>query len=255
MSLSAPPSTGQRPNGTVDAIVVVHNGAAWLAQCLDGLAAQTLPPARLVVVDVASSDTSNAIARAHSGVRRAIPSVEIVRLDGRVPIGRAIDRRHRGAPRRRRRVHELGLGAPRRHRAARQRARAAAPGRAPLEVRRGGRAEDRRLGRPATPRRDGHPDHPHGPPPGLARPRGGRPGPVRPPRGRPRGEHERHARAPLRLRRPRWLRPCVRRARSRSRLRLAGPARRPSRRRRAGGGRARRVRRHRRGATGCPQAA
>ncbi|KRB48034.1 family 2 glycosyl transferase [Terrabacter sp. Root181] len=91
VSLSAPPSTGQRPNGTVDAIVVVHNGAAWLAQCLDGLAAQTLPPARLVIVDVASSDTSNAIARAHSGVRRAIPSVEIVRLDGRVPIGRAID--------------------------------------------------------------------------------------------------------------------------------------------------------------------
>ncbi len=91
VSLSAPPSTGQRPNGTVDAIVVVHNGAAWLAQCLDGLAAQTLPPARLVVVDVASSDTSNAIARAHSGVRRAIPSVEVVRLDRRVPIGRAIE--------------------------------------------------------------------------------------------------------------------------------------------------------------------
>ena len=92
VSLSAPPSTGPRPNGKVDAIVVVHNGAAWLAQCLDGLAAQTLPPARLVVVDVASSDTSNAIARAHSGVRRAIESVEIVRLDARVPVGHAIER-------------------------------------------------------------------------------------------------------------------------------------------------------------------
>ena len=91
-SLSAPPSTGQRPNATVDAIVVVHNGATWLAQCLDGLAAQTLPPARLVIVDVASSDTSNAIARAHTGVRRAIESVEVVRLDARVPIGRAIER-------------------------------------------------------------------------------------------------------------------------------------------------------------------
>jgi GT2 family glycosyltransferase len=92
VSLSAPPSTGQRPNATVDAIVVVHNGAAWLAQCLDGLAAQTLPPARLVVVDVASSDSSNAIAHAHSGVRKAIHSVEVVRLDTRVPIGRAIER-------------------------------------------------------------------------------------------------------------------------------------------------------------------
>ena len=92
VSLSAPPSTGQRPNGTVDAIVVVHNGAAWLAQCLDGLAAQTLPPARLVIVDVASSDTSRAIATAHQGVRRAIPSVEVLPLDARVPICRAIER-------------------------------------------------------------------------------------------------------------------------------------------------------------------
>lgn len=91
-SLSAPPSTGQRPDVTVEAIVVVHNGATWLAQCLDGVAAQTLPPARLVIVDVASSDTSNAIAHAHSGVRRAIASVEVVRLDARVPIGRAVER-------------------------------------------------------------------------------------------------------------------------------------------------------------------
>ena len=90
-SLSAPPSTGQRPNASVEAIVVVHNGATWLAQCLDGLAAQTLPPARLVIVDVASSDSSNAIAHAHTGVRRAIESVEVVRLDARVAIGRAIE--------------------------------------------------------------------------------------------------------------------------------------------------------------------
>ncbi|GGM91704.1 hypothetical protein GCM10009721_16670 [Terrabacter tumescens] len=90
--MSAPPSTGQRPDVTVEAIVVVHNGATWLAECLDGLAAQTLPPARLVIVDVASSDTSVAIAQAHSRVRRAIGSVEVVRLDARVPIGRAVER-------------------------------------------------------------------------------------------------------------------------------------------------------------------
>ncbi|MEW1953940.1 glycosyltransferase family 2 protein [Terrabacter sp. NPDC080008] len=92
VSLTAPPSTGQRTSGAVDAVVVVHNGAAWLAQCLDGLAAQTLPPARLVVVDVASSDSSAAIAQAHAGVRRAVPSVEVLRLDKRVPVGRAIQR-------------------------------------------------------------------------------------------------------------------------------------------------------------------
>ncbi len=92
MSLPAPPSTGQRPNATVDAIVIVHNGAAWLAQCLDGLAAQTLPPARLVIVDVASTDTSVAIATAHPGVRESIRSVEVLPLDTRLPVGRAIER-------------------------------------------------------------------------------------------------------------------------------------------------------------------
>ena len=91
MSPPAPPSTGQRTSGTVDAVVVVHNGATWLAQCLDGLAAQTLPPARLVIVDVASTDTSGAIARAHSGVRRVVPSVEVLRLEQAVPVGRAIE--------------------------------------------------------------------------------------------------------------------------------------------------------------------
>jgi GT2 family glycosyltransferase len=76
----------------VDAIVVVHNGAAWLAQCLDGIAAQTLPPARLVVVDVASTDTSVAIARAHQRVRHAVESVQIVSLEAAVPIGLAVER-------------------------------------------------------------------------------------------------------------------------------------------------------------------
>ncbi|GAB3081274.1 glycosyltransferase [Intrasporangium mesophilum] len=90
-SVSAPPSTGPRPTGLVDAIVVVHDGAAWLAQCLDGIAAQTLPPARLVIVDVASSDTSVAIARAHQRVRQAVGSVRIVTLDAAVPVGRAIE--------------------------------------------------------------------------------------------------------------------------------------------------------------------
>ncbi|MER7071499.1 glycosyltransferase family 2 protein [Terrabacter sp. NPDC000476] len=95
---SAPPSTGpagtSRPeagDATVAAVVVVHDGADWLAACLDGLAAQTRPPERLVVVDVASTDSSAAIAQAHARVRRAVPSVELVRLERRVPVGRAIE--------------------------------------------------------------------------------------------------------------------------------------------------------------------
>ena len=91
---SAPPSTGRRgaPAGpVVDAVLVVHNGSTWLAQCLDGIAAQTLPPTRLLVVDVASTDTSAAIAQAHQGVRRVVDDVELLRLDEQLPIGRAID--------------------------------------------------------------------------------------------------------------------------------------------------------------------
>ncbi|WP_242652699.1 glycosyltransferase family 2 protein [Intrasporangium flavum] len=88
-SMSAP-STGPRPSAQVDAIVVVHNGATWLAQCLDGIATQTLPPARLLVVDVASSDTSAAIAQAHARVRQVVP-VDVLRLPARVPLGRAVE--------------------------------------------------------------------------------------------------------------------------------------------------------------------
>ena len=91
-SLPAPPSTGPGPNTLVDAVVVVRNGAAWLAQCLDAIATQTLPPARLVVVDVASTDTSVVIARAHHRVRQAVRDVEVVPLPERVPFGRAVER-------------------------------------------------------------------------------------------------------------------------------------------------------------------
>ncbi|WP_373286690.1 glycosyltransferase family 2 protein [Terrabacter tumescens] len=73
----------------------------------------------------------------------------------------------------------MGLGAARRLRSTGQRPGPAAPGRPALEVRRGRRAQARQLGRPATPRRDGHPDHPHGTPPRLTGARRGRPGPVR----------------------------------------------------------------------------
>ncbi|MDV3220026.1 glycosyltransferase family 2 protein [Intrasporangium sp.] len=75
----------------VSAVLVVRNGARWLAECLDGIAAQTVPPARLMIIDLASTDTSAAIAQAHSRVRRAVADVRIHRMDHAVPIGRAID--------------------------------------------------------------------------------------------------------------------------------------------------------------------
>ena len=46
----------------------------------------------VVVVDVASTDTSVAIARAHQGVRRVAASLEVVRIDEDVPLGTAVAR-------------------------------------------------------------------------------------------------------------------------------------------------------------------
>ena len=86
------PSTGRPAAATVDAVLVVRDGADWLPQCLDAIAAQQVPPTRVVVVDVASTDTSVAIARAHQGVRRVAPSLEVVRIDDDVPLGTAVAR-------------------------------------------------------------------------------------------------------------------------------------------------------------------
>ncbi len=87
-------STGHRAAPAppaVAVVLVVRNGAAWLTQCLDGIAAQTIAPAQLLVVDVASTDTSVAIAQAHRGVRRVVQDVQVLRLPNVVPVGQAID--------------------------------------------------------------------------------------------------------------------------------------------------------------------
>lgn len=52
----------------VDVVIVVHDHAATLAATLDGLAAQTLRPARVVVVDNASTDDSRALLAARPGI-------------------------------------------------------------------------------------------------------------------------------------------------------------------------------------------
>ncbi len=44
----------------------------------------------MLVVDVASTDTSVAVARAHQGVRRAVGSVDVLRIDHPVPLGEAL---------------------------------------------------------------------------------------------------------------------------------------------------------------------
>ncbi len=90
---SNPPSTG-RP-GTVgvlvSAVVVVRDGSSWLAECLGSIARQSTKPARLVIVDVGSNDTSLAIATAHREVREAVREVVVVEAAG-LSLGSAIER-------------------------------------------------------------------------------------------------------------------------------------------------------------------
>ena len=90
VSTSVLPSTGRRPATTVDVVLVVRDGAAWVPQCLEAIAAQQAPIDRLLVVDVASTGTSVAIVRAHQGVRRAVGVVDVLRIDDEVPIGAAL---------------------------------------------------------------------------------------------------------------------------------------------------------------------
>ena len=53
-------------------VVPVRNGAAVLRGCLDALAAQTLPPDDVIVVDNGSTDGSGDLARAHPVVTRVV---------------------------------------------------------------------------------------------------------------------------------------------------------------------------------------
>lgn len=96
LALVSPPAAERSGGGvrgvSLAAVLVVRDGADHLARCLDAVAAQTVAPDRLVIVDVASSDSSMAIATAHQGVRRAVREVEVIRLDRAVAPGVAIDR-------------------------------------------------------------------------------------------------------------------------------------------------------------------
>ncbi len=76
----------------LSAVLVVRNGAAWLGACLDAVSRQSTPPARLVVVDVASTDGSAAILAEHAGIREAVRNVDIVRSAEVLPTGQAIDK-------------------------------------------------------------------------------------------------------------------------------------------------------------------
>jgi GT2 family glycosyltransferase len=66
------------------AVVIVNaNGGLWLGKALDHLARQTLKPARVIVVDNASTDGSV------DGLEQRHPTIDVVRLDQNVGFGAA----------------------------------------------------------------------------------------------------------------------------------------------------------------------
>ncbi|HEX7537483.1 MAG TPA: glycosyltransferase family 2 protein [Dermatophilaceae bacterium] len=71
-------------------ILVVHNGAVWLQECLDALALQTRRLDRLVIVDTGSADDSLRIASRHARIRQVIDGVEAVSAPGQSSFGEAV---------------------------------------------------------------------------------------------------------------------------------------------------------------------
>ena len=76
----------------VTGVLVVHDGAAWLEECLDALALQTRPLDGLVIMDTGSIDDSPEIVARHGGVRRAIREVVVIPAPRESTFGAAVGR-------------------------------------------------------------------------------------------------------------------------------------------------------------------
>ena len=74
----------------VTAVLVVHDGSAWLKECLDALAIQTRAPDRLVVVDTGSTDDSREIVAGHGRVRQAIGELLVITAPRESTFGGAV---------------------------------------------------------------------------------------------------------------------------------------------------------------------
>jgi GT2 family glycosyltransferase len=72
--------------------LVVHDGAAWLNQCLDALAMQTHPLDRLVMVDTGSNDESPHIAATHGRIRQVVDDVSVISMSRDSTFGEAVAR-------------------------------------------------------------------------------------------------------------------------------------------------------------------
>lgn len=78
------PSSQQFPGHLVTAVIVSHDGARWLPECLAALAAQARPPQRVVAVDTGSTDGSAAL------LAEALGESAVVRMPASTALGAAV---------------------------------------------------------------------------------------------------------------------------------------------------------------------
>lgn len=76
----------------VTGVLVVHDGATWLKECLDALAFQTRSLDRLVIVDTGSTDDSPRIAARHARIRQVVGDVVAISVLQESTFGGAVGR-------------------------------------------------------------------------------------------------------------------------------------------------------------------
>jgi GT2 family glycosyltransferase len=74
----------------VTGVLVIHDGALWLRECLDALALQTRPLDRLVVIDTGSADESLRIVAKHARIRQVIFDVVTLSAPDESTFGEAV---------------------------------------------------------------------------------------------------------------------------------------------------------------------
>lgn len=76
----------------VTGVLVVHDGAGWLKECLNALSLQRRPPDRLVIVDTGSADESLRLIERHARIRQVVGDVSTIFAPQETTFGEAVRR-------------------------------------------------------------------------------------------------------------------------------------------------------------------
>lgn len=82
----------ERSAVVVTGVLVVHDGAAWLQECLDALSLQARPLDRLIIVDTGSTDDSHRIVAKHARIRQVVGDVRAISAPHESTFGEAVGR-------------------------------------------------------------------------------------------------------------------------------------------------------------------